>query len=614
MLRSIATKVLLAQVVLITVATLLLGLFSVHFFGQQLLRDQQEHLNLLSQAAAHHIAAKVGHHKAQVQLIAAARDVQVYSEKFQEQLLVKYFSGFKDDFPKLVYGNEQGEEEAKVIGGVQQETTPGQTVTPSFAEVMAFPNQPRLLSRVTIDPDLRTAAVHFGYARRSYFGDTFQGLIIASLPLRRLTDGIDTILREPTIHLYLVDGRGRFLYGDASKPELSDQLRIDGQPFTPQAAMFSAEGQIDSRPSHYTAAPVDGTSWWIVAIQPHADFIAPLAKLRLALAICVILILTAAVLASHRLSRGIIRPLEQLTKAAQEIAHGRLAQKILVTSEDETGKLADAFNRMSDELVTTQHRQESLLHTEAKARLMAEMANQHKDLFLTNMNHELRTPINGIMGMTQLLETTELTGEQRDYVKTMLESSTHLLAIVDRILTYSTIETGIIEVVRSPFEPRHLVAELANLYLPKFQGKGLGFTWQVSHDVPQHLTGDAEKLRLILQNLLNNAYNFTNAGAVAITVEAAGAAADSSMALRFMVSDTGIGISAEQQVRVFEHFAQADMSATRTVGGLGLGLSICHRLATLLDGSIALASQPGHGTTVTVTLPFPVPAEAPSPS
>ncbi|MFZ5762161.1 MAG: sensor histidine kinase, partial [Thermodesulfobacteriota bacterium] len=609
---SIAKKFLFAQIALIAAITILLGLLSAHFFGEYLLDDQREHLALLSQAAAQDVAAKISRYRSQSQILAEGNAVQIYSEKFQEQLLIGYFSRFRNDFPKIAYVNEQGEEEVKVVGGVAQEKI-GTRAAPTILAEAEVPNRPHLVPQVFVDPDLRTAAIHFAYARRHYFGDTFQGLVVATVPLSSLTSGIDTINRPRSIRLFLVDGAGTILHGGS--PGQNSRLLLDGRPFAPRATMFSGRAALQAVDSHYTAAPVAGSPWWLVASQPHADFIAPLARLRLTLAAYFVLILALSTFASHRLARGITRPLKQLTTAAQEIAHGELAQKITVESGDEVAELARSFNRMSEELVSAAAREQELLRTEAQARLAAEMANQQKGLFLTNMNHELRTPITGIMGMAQLLEQTELSREQRDYVATMLESSEHLLQIVETILSFATIETGALELAPVLFEPRRLIADLAALYQAKFGEKGLDFSWEVDQATPARLIGDQDKLRLVLQNLLANACNFTDTGVVAITVGPAAPVPDAHgrLRLRFVVSDTGIGIPEEQQRAVFEQFTQADMTISRKIGGLGLGLSITRRLVGLMLGDLVLNSRPGQGTTVTVTIPFAVPAAAGAP-
>lgn len=609
---SIAKKFLLAQIALIATITILLGLLSAHFFGEYLLYDQREHLALLSQAAAQDVATKLSRYRSQSQIVAEGNAVQIYSEKFQEQLLVSYFSRFRNDFPKIAYVNEQGEEEVKVVGGVAQEKS-GTQAAPTIIAQAHPPNRPHLVPQAFVDPDLRTAAIHFTYARRHYFGDTFQGLIVATVPLASLTSDIDTLNRPRSIRLFLVNGQGTILHGGGTTPGQNARLLLDDRPFTPRAAMFSGRGSLQAVDSHYTATPVAGSPWWIVASQAHADFIAPLVKLRLTLAAYFVLILALSAFASHRLARGITRPLKQLTTAAQKIAHGELAQKITVESGDEVAELARSFNRMSEELVSAAAREQELLRTEAQARLAAEMANQQKGLFLTNMNHELRTPITGIMGMAQLLEQTELGREQRDYVATMLESSEHLLQIVETILSFATIETGSLELAPVLFEPRRLIADLAALYQAKFSEKGLAFSWEVDQATPAHLLGDQDKLRLILQNLLTNACNFTDTGAVAITVGPAAPKPDAHrrLPLRFVVSDTGIGIPEEQQRAVFEQFTQADMTISRKIGGLGLGLSITRRLVGLMLGDLVLNSRPGQGTTVTVIIPFGVPETAP---
>jgi signal transduction histidine kinase/ActR/RegA family two-component response regulator len=245
----------------------------------------------------------------------------------------------------------------------------------------------------------------------------------------------------------------------------------------------------------------------------------------------------------------------------------------------------------------------SKLENEASLKLAAQAASRAKSEFLANMSHEIRTPMNGIVGMQQLIGGTALDAEQRGYLDAAQSSAQSLLALLNGILDLSKIEAGRMELERADFAVRPLLDEILRPLQPIAQQKGLQLTGVVSDDVAAAVNGDALRLRQVLLNLIANALKFTHLGGVTVTVERA-SEWDGGVELRFFVSDTGIGIGPEQRDAVFEAFRQADNSITRRYGGTGLGLAISARLVQLMEGEIALESQPGQGATFTFTARF----------
>lgn len=270
-----------------------------------------------------------------------------------------------------------------------------------------------------------------------------------------------------------------------------------------------------------------------------------------------------------------------------------------------TGDQTLLFSIIHD--VTEQHKTEEALR---QARAEAEAANQAKSAFLANISHEVRTPLNGIVGMTSLLRQTDLSERQHRFVETIRTSSDTLLDLINDILDFSKIEAGRLELEERPFDVRACVGDALDLMGAQAAERDVELACYVDPTVPARIRGDEARLKQVLLNLLSNAVKFAPEGEVVLTVsvdEATAGSTDSdpSVPLTFTVRDTGVGMTDEQLDQLFEPFFQADASTTREYGGTGLGLAISRRLTHLMDGEISVESEKGVGSTFRVSLSVP---------
>ena len=231
--------------------------------------------------------------------------------------------------------------------------------------------------------------------------------------------------------------------------------------------------------------------------------------------------------------------------------------------------------------------------------MQVEAANQAKSHFLANMSHEIRTPMTAILGYTEMLlsdSPEELSGEHRQWLETIRRNGDHLLGIINDILDLSKVEAGKMQVESIPFSPRQLVEDVQSLLSQQAREKGLEFTVQYESLLPEKIHSDPTRLRQILINLIGNAVKFTAQGSVTVRVSCP-KPESIRPELEFEIVDTGVGLSPEQQQRLFQPFAQADLATTRRHGGTGLGLAISKKMAQLLGGDITLESEPDNGST-----------------
>ncbi|CAJ0821229.1 MULTISPECIES: hybrid sensor histidine kinase/response regulator [Ralstonia] len=303
---------------------------------------------------------------------------------------------------------------------------------------------------------------------------------------------------------------------------------------------------------------------------------------------------------AQRGGAGVVRD-DDLAFTTTDGGHVDLAVSLAPARYRNTNVLVTAFTDVTDKKRT------ELALREAKQ--AADNANRAKSVFLATMSHEIRTPLNAILGNLELVGRMPLQPAVSDRLQTVAASSNALLGIINDVLDFSKIEAGQLSIESIPFDPVAVVREVAAIFAPIAQEKGLQFDCVIDDSVTPAYLGDPTRVRQIASNLLSNAIKFTDKGAVRIELRANDKAAGKT-GITIGVIDSGIGINAEQQARLFEPFVQADSTITRRFGGSGLGLALCRRLVDAMGGTIALESTPGVGSRFAVTLPFATTATA----
>lgn len=447
---------------------------------------------------------------------------------------------------------------------------------------------------------------------------------IARGDVSHITEVFGDLLEIPNIRgVYLISPEGQVTIqmGQRATDDLSAHLANVPNRWQLGDNHFYSVPVVDQTFVDQRSTPPEHLGWVVFSINRSALNILQYQSIIVTL-FAILVASFALILLAWRLTRNIEVSLHNSQRTLQDFSRHKFESRTPVEGCIELQNLAQSVNELGSSLEqaqkdirqqveqATSDLQETLETVEIQsieldiARRNAVAANRAKSEFLANTTHEIRTPINGILGFTNLLLKSPLTTQQREYLRTIAHSSQGLLTIINDILDFSRLEEDELSLDRAPFTLRQVIEETLQILAPSASEKQLYLIATSEPEVPQHLLGDALRLKQILINLVSNAIKFSDSGDIVVKTSLVNDTPQTAT-IKISVQDSGIGIDPQLTESLFEPFKQADASDSRVRGGTGLGLAIARGLVEKMGGCIRIDSRPQQGTTVWFTLPLP---------
>lgn len=429
-------------------------------------------------------------------------------------------------------------------------------------------------------------------------------VVAAQLNMAQIQSIVQHLSLDLAGHAYLIDKNKLYISHPndekiLSTVELNLQKKIDAK---------ASHLQLNSHKSEYIGNFATENGRTFVILQEKNEVLSYFHDIFWNMLIVSLGIAILALLIGLKLSQSLTKPIEDLNKTIHKFKLGDSTARAHVTTEDEIGELATDFNLMIKEVTEFREQLEELVKTRTddleKAKDEAESANRAKSSFLANMSHEIRTPMNAILGFSQILHKMENNEEKKTFLFSIITGGKTLLSIINDILDLSKIEAGKFSLMLSQASLKSILQETCTLLNNEARKKKLDLSFEIEDGFPQMIILDELRLRQIMINLVGNAIKFTDSGSVKLIGKFKFCDEHKKFtSISIEVSDTGIGISADEQESIFNDFIQSEKQGDKLYQGTGLGLAICRKLVTLMNGTLEVESALNQGSTFKVHLP-----------